>query len=214
MTGWYLFGCIMLVLGLLMLVPVGARAEYQAGVGCVYLKVGWIQIQVLPARQKKKKRPAKMKKKPGIIDPEAPAADAEKEDTLTEKLSKLLTLTERFVPLIKRAGAYFGRKLRVDVLLMHLTVPAQEDPVRGALLFANANGLLNVIWGPLNQVFDIHDASVWVHADFQSDELTIEAKLILSVRFGALCWMGLRFGSQALVQFIKYRREQSNREAG
>lgn len=70
MSGWAVFGIVLAVFVLIGCIPVGVDASYRENGLALRLKIGLFKLQVLPAKEKKKK-PKPKAKKPAANKPDA-----------------------------------------------------------------------------------------------------------------------------------------------
>ena len=80
MSGWAVFGMVLAVFALIGCIPVGVDASYRENELALRLKIGLFKLQVLPAKEKKKKPKPKEKK------PAAKKPDAKPEKTPSQRL--------------------------------------------------------------------------------------------------------------------------------
>ena len=59
MSGWVIFGIIIAIFVLIGCIPVGVDAVYRENALALRLKIGFVRVQVLPAKPKKKQAACK-----------------------------------------------------------------------------------------------------------------------------------------------------------
>ena len=110
MLALIIIGGVLLFLGLLLLVPVGFRASYDATGLILQLKVACLRFQLYPEREKREKR-TKQKKKDQTQEAKSPEGEQEKPKKQLGDLKWLLELTK---PGLKALGQ-LRRKLKLGI---------------------------------------------------------------------------------------------------
>lgn len=94
MSGWAVFGIVLAVFVLIGCIPVGVDASYRENGLALRLKIGLFKLQVLPAKEKKKK-PKPKAKKPAANKPDANAGKPKKQGSMPKlTLSDILALAD------------------------------------------------------------------------------------------------------------------------
>lgn len=198
MSGWVIFGVVLLILFLLGQVRAGAGVEYSRTGFLVRARLGLFRLTVFPRPRKdkveKKKKPPKKKK-------EKPREDAPKPKGGT------LGLARELLPLALEAAGCFKRKLVVDRLELRVTAGA-SDPSDAAFAYGQANAALGALWRHLTESFHVKSGRAHVEVDFDQTSITLNALAELSLKIWQVLWLGLYFGVRTLVKFIRYRRQQ------
>lgn len=81
MSGWAVFGIVLAVFVLIGCIPVGVDASYRENGLALRLKIGLFKLQVLPAKEKKKK-PKPKAKKPVANKPDAKPEKPKKQGSM------------------------------------------------------------------------------------------------------------------------------------
>ena len=68
MSGWAVFGIVLAVFVLIGCIPVGVDASYRENGLALRLKIGLFRLQVLPAKEKKRRSPSRRRKSPRQIN--------------------------------------------------------------------------------------------------------------------------------------------------
>lgn len=197
MSGWVVLGIIVLVFVLIGCIPVGVDASYHENALALRLKIGFFTMQVLPAKPKKKKAEAK-KKKPAAKKPDAKQAKPAK----PKKQFQMPKLTlQDILALVDLACDTLGnlrRKLRVEVLVLHVTLDG-SDPAKAAILYGRAWAGIGMLTPKLDRLFVIKKRDIQPILDYNEKEMKLDAQLVLTITIGRAICLALR----ALVRFLK-----------
>ena len=197
MSGWVVLGIIVLVFVLIGCIPVGVDASYHENALALRLKIGFFTMQVLPAKPKKKKAEAK-KKKPAAKKPDAKQAKPAK----PKKQFQMPKLTlQDILALVDLACDTLGnlrRKLRVEVLVLHVTLGG-SDPAKAAILYGRAWALIGMLNPKLEQLFVIKKRDIQPVLDYNEKEMKVDAHLALTITIGRAVSLAARAG----VRFLK-----------
>ena len=194
MSGWFVLGIIAAVFVLIGCIPVGVDARYHKNALALRLKIGFFTMQVLPAKPKKKKAEAK-KKKPAAKKQDAKPAKPKKQFQMPK-----LTLQD-ILALVDLACDTLGnlrRKLRVEVLVLHVTLDG-SDPARAAILYGRAWALIGMLNPKLEQLFVIKKRDIQPVLDYNEKEMKVDAHLALTITIGRAVSLAARAG----VLFLK-----------
>ena len=197
MSGWVVLGIIVLVFVLIGCIPVGVDARYHENALALRLKIGFFTMQVLPAKPKKKKAEAK-KKKPAAKKQDAKQAKPAK----PKKQFQMPKLTlQDILALVDLACDTLGnlrRKLRVEVLVLHVTLDG-SDPAKAAILYGRAWALIGMLNPKLEQLFVIKKRDIQPVLDYNEKEMKVDAHLALTITIGRAISLAGRAG----VRFLK-----------
>ena len=170
------------VIILLLILPLGASAIYNADGLLVRVIVGPFRFLVYPAQ--KKDRPEKKK-----------TADPEKKSTSNAPSRKEQGgPVSDFLPLVDTALDFLGdlrRKLRVNRLELKLTL-AGSDPCDLAIHYGRAWAALGNLEPQLDRLFVIKKKDLQIQCDFEEEQTRVHARLDLTITVGRL--LGLVFG--------------------
>ena len=184
MSGWFVLGIIVLVFVLIGCIPVGVDASYHENALALRLKIGFFTMQVLPAKPKKKKAETKKKK---------PAAKKQFQmPKLT--LQDILALADLACDTLGN----LRRKLRVEVLVLHVTLGG-SDPAKAAILYGRAWALIGMLNPKLEQLFVIKKRDIQPVLDYNEKEMKVDAHLALTITIGRAVSLAARAG----VRFLK-----------
>ena len=186
MSGWAVFGIVLAVFVLIGCIPVGVDASYRENGLALRLKIGLFKLQVLPAKEKKKK-PKPKAKKPAANKPDAKPEKPKKQGSMPKlTLSDILALGN------------LRRKLRVEVLVLHVTLDG-SDPAKAAMLYGRVWAALGALTPKLEQLFVIKKRDIQPILDYNEKKMKLDAQLVLTITIGRAICLALR----ALVRFLK-----------
>lgn len=194
MSGWIVLGIIIAVFALIGCIRVGVDARYQENELALRLKIGCFSMQVLPAKPKKKKTKPK-KGKSTVKKQDAKPAKPKKQFQMPK-----LTLQD-ILALLDLACDTLGnlrRKLRVEVLVLHVTLDG-SDPAKAAMLYGRAWACIGMLNPRLDQLFVIKKRDIQPILDYNEKEMKLEAHLALTITIGRAISLAVRAG----VRFLK-----------
>lgn len=198
--GWLIALGILLLLGS---VPLGVFARYDSGGPLVQIVAGVLRFTVIPLPKKKKKAPDEKKEPPPAEEKTAPSTSPE------EPVQKGGSLRD-FYPLIqvgKRFLAQFRRKLRVDDLMLRLTLGG-DDPCDLALNYGRAWAALGNLVPVLERFFNIHRRNFEVRCDFTSEETRIEVQAKLTMPLRQLVELGIVYGYLFIKELLVLKKKR------
>lgn len=202
MRAVYILAVVVLLLILAGQVRVGGRAEFNAEGFFLWIRLGRFHIKLFPLKPKEEKPPKP--KKPKKKEPKKPKK--EKPPTpLPEKIGGALEYAQALLPIALEAAGGVWHGLRVDTLRLELTAGA-ADPADAANLYGQANAALGALWVPLTSAFHVKDGTARVKLDFDAPGMTVYGTAALSLKIGAIVWIGLRAGFKALFGVLAARK--------
>ena len=194
MSGWAVFGIVLAVFVLIGCIPVGVDASYRENELALRLKIWLFRVQVLPAKEKKKK-PKPKEKKPAAKKPDAKPEKPKKQVSMPKlTLSDILALADLACDTLGN----LRRKLRVEVLVLHVTLDG-SDPAKAAILYGRVWAALGALTPKLEQLFVIKKRDIQPILDYNEKEMKLDAQLVLTITIGRAICLALR----ALVRFLK-----------
>ena len=194
MSGWAVFGMVLAVFVLIGCIPVGVDASYRENELALRLKIWLFRVQVLPAKEKKKK-PKPKEKKPAAKKPDAKPEKPKKQVSVPKlTLSDILALADLACDTLGN----LRRKLRVEVLVLHVTLDG-SDPAKAAILYGRVWAALGALTPKLEQLFVIKKRDIQPILDYNEKEMKLDAQLVLTITIGRAICLALR----ALVRFLK-----------
>lgn len=194
MSGWAVFGIVLAVFVLIGCIPVGVDASYRENGLALRLKIWLFRVQVLPAKEKKKK-PKPKAKKPAAKKPDAKPEKPKKQGSMPKlTLSDILALADLACDTLGN----LRRKLRVEVLVLHVTLDG-SDPAKAAMLYGRVWAALGALTPKLEQLFVIKKRDIQPILDYNEKEMKLDAQLVLTITIGRAICLALC----ALVRFLK-----------
>ena len=194
MSGWAVFGIVLAVFVLIGCIPVGVDASYRENGLALRLKIGLFKLQVLPAKEKKKK-PKPKAKKPAANKPDAKPEKPKTQGSMPKPtLSALLALADLACDTLGN----LRRTLRVEVLVLHVTLDG-SDPAKAAMLYGRVWAALGALTPKLEQLFVIKKRDIQPILDYNEKKMKLDAQLVLTITIGRAICLALR----ALVRFLK-----------
>lgn len=210
MTGWIVFGVIVLLLILLMLVRLGAEVTYGTEGLRVRVRLGQIRLTLIPKKEKKKGEKPKRKKERSSKEKadKGKKAEAKKEAESEQKKGGLPIYLTDLIKLAADAAGRLLKKLRIDRLEMEYVLGGKTDPAGAAIhygsIYAGGGGILPLLE---NTFYRIKKRELRVWIDFESDETLVWIRLALSIRIGQLLAIALRLGWAFLRAYRKKQQE-------
>ena len=196
MIGWLVALGILVLLAIL---PVGVCLIYDEDGLVLSLLLGAVKIKLFPKETKQKKEKPKKEKKQKV--------KADKPKIKAEKKSG--GKVTDFLPLLDIGLKFLGslrRKLRVKRLEINY-IMAGSDPCDLALHYGKAWAAVGNIMPLLERIFVIKKRNVQVQCDFTAAAATIIARLDLTITVGRLVGITVKYGFQALREFLKIKNK-------
>ena len=203
MSGWAIFGIVLAVFVLIGCIPVGVDARYLENELSLRLKIGFLKMQVLPAKPKKKKAAPKKGKNAAkqAAASEKPAAPKKKVSMPKLTLADILEL----VDLACDTLGNLRRKLRVEVLTLHVVLGG-DDPAKAAMQYGSAWAVIGMLDPKLDQLFVIKKRDIQPFFDYNETEMKISAQLALTITIGRALSLGLKAGVRFLKLWINKKK--------
>lgn len=199
-TWWMTVLVILAVLVLIGCIPVGVDAAYGEGGVLLSAKIGFFRLQILPAKPKKPKKPKKAKKskqrKPAASPAPSAAPDAPTAEAAPQKKLALPGGLNGILRLVNLALSTLGdlrRKLRVEELTLHVTF-AGDDPADAALHYGQAWAAVGALMPALDRLFVIKKRDICPILDYNREQMSVDAHLILTITIGRALALGLKAG--------------------
>lgn len=231
MSGWFIFGGVVLLLVLLFTRSVVVTAEYDEKK--LDVKVKYLFITLYPRKPKRKKSPKRKKRKsaearltnepdeaesvePPEEPPEREPAGGEIKKARSEKvpkkkkekkfafdLAQIMEYVRSASPPVKR----LFKKIRVSDLTIDYVV-ATDDAAKTAIKYGTVCAALYPAIEWLTTYFTVRVRRVHVEADFSEEADDIFAyckiKLRVSTALGCILWLGVR----VIKTYFKYQKKQ------
>ena len=199
-TWWMTLLAIFAALVLIGCIPVGVDARYNAEGVFLAAKLGPIRLQLLPQKPKKKKKKPAKKQQPAAKPAEKTPAEKKKNPLLSggvDGLMQLLTLA------LDTLGD-LRRKLRVNELTLHVTVPGSDDPAKAAMNYGRAWAAIGALTPTMERLFVIKKRDIRPELDYNETQMKADAHLVTTITIGRSLALALRAG----VGFLKILNER------
>ncbi len=196
--GWWITLAILFLLAVL---PIGISARYCDTGVLVRAIVGPIRFTITP-HKKKKRKPEEAPNQP---------EKANVKTTAAEKKQKKGGSIWDFLPLVRVAldflREFITRKLRVNAIEAKIIL-AGDDPCDLATNYGRLWAALGNLWPRLEEWLVIKKRNVELECDFTASETLIIARVDLTITFGRLLSLVVRYGIRALKEYLKIRKKQ------
>lgn len=199
-TWWMTLLVIFAVLVLIGCIPVGVDARYGADGIFLAAKLGSFRLQLLPQKPKKKKKKPAKKQQPAAKPAKKKPAEKKKNPLLpggVDGLMQLLTLA------LDTLGD-LRRKLRVNELTLHVTVPGSDDPAKAAMNYGRAWAAIGALTPAMERLFVIKKRDIRPELDYNETQMKADAHLVTTITIGRSLALALRAG----VGFLKILNER------
>ena len=203
--GWIIT---LVILFLLAILPLGASVLYDAEGPRVRIVAGPLKIQVFPLKKKPQKDKSGKEKPKKEKKPKKTAAKGQTEKA-APKPEKGGSWTD-FLPLVRVALDLLNdlrRKLRVDMLKLHLTM-AGDDPCDLAVNYGRMNASMAALMTQLERFLVIKKRDVHIDCDFAATQTVILARLDLTITLGRILAIAVVYGIRALITFLKIKKQR------
>ena len=213
MMGWMIAFAIVSVLAY---IPLGVGLYYGQGGPWGKLLVGPVKIKLFPKKKKAEnttekpstKKDANVRSATSASDgpPSGAPVSPNAKRTKQKKEGSLMD----FLPLVDIALdllASFGSKLRVNNLLLHLTLAA-DDPCDLAIHYGRAQAAVAGLMARLNDCLIIKRQDVQIQCDFTAEETAVTAQLDMTITLGRLASLLVVYGFRALMNYMKIKNQR------
>ena len=198
-TWWMTLLVIFAVLVLIGCIPVGVDARYGADGIFLAAKIGPFRLQLLPQKpKKKKKKPAKQP--PAVKPAEKKPAEKKQNPLLSGGVDWLLQL----LGLAFDTLGDLRRKLRVNALMLHVTVPGGDDPAKAAMNYGRAWAAIGALTPAVERLFVIKKRDIQPELNYNETQMKVDAHLVTTITIGRSLALALRAG----VGFLKILNER------
>lgn len=198
-TWWMTLLVIFAVLVLIGCIPVGVDARYGADGIFLAAKIGPLRLQLLPQKpKKKKKKPAKQP--PAVKPAEKKPAEKKQNPLLSGGVDGLLQL----LGLAFDTLGDLRRKLRVNELTLHVTVPGGDDPAKAAMNYGRAWAAIGALTPAVERLFVIKKRDIQPELNYNETQMKVDAHLVTTITIGRSLALALRAG----VGFLKILNER------
>ncbi len=185
---------VLLVIVVILLIPIGAEAEYDEPGVTLWLRIGAVRKALYPRPPKPEgKKTAKKEKK----------KEPKEEET---KKGGTLQLIKELIPVGIEALGRFKRGLTIKKLRLYFCFGG-DDPAKVAMSFGGASAGAGMIVPLLQQNFRIKEMDIRNSVDFTSGENRVYAHADIRVRTITLIAIALTAGVKALKIFLRRKKE-------
>lgn len=199
-TWWMTLLVIFAVLVLIGCIPVGVDARYGADGIFLAAKLGPVQLQLLPQKPKKKKKKPAKKQQPAAKPAKKKPAEKKKNPLLSGGVDGLLQL----LGLAFDTLGDLRRKLRVNELTLHVTVPGGDDPAKAAMNYGRAWAAIGALTPAVERLFVIKKRDIQPELNYNETQMKVDAHLVTTITIGRSLALALRAG----VGFLKILNER------
>ena len=192
------------VLLALAMLPLGVRVRYNDAGFVLKVIAGPIKITLFP-RKKKAKKQKNEKKTESAATGDKPTQPPEPASEAREKGGSLT----RFLPLIKLGLQFLGdfrQKLRLDNLYLRLIL-AGDDPCDLAVNYGRAWAAVGNLMPQLERLFVIKKQDIQVECDFTVEEISVVARMDITIALGRLLMLAVVYGVRVLLVFLSMKRK-------
>lgn len=199
-TWWMTLLVIFAVLVLIGCIPVGVDARYGADGIFLAAKIGPFRLQLLPQKPKKKKKKPAKKQQPAAKPAKKKPAEKKKNPLLSGGVDGLLQL----LGLAFDTLGDLRRKLRVNELTLHVTVPGGDDPAKAAMNYGRAWAAIGALTPAVERLFVIKKRDIQPELNYNETQMKVDAHLVTTITIGRSLALALRAG----VGFLKILNER------
>ena len=199
-TWWMTLLAIFAALVLIGCIPVGVDARYNAEGVFLAAKLGPIRLQLLPQKPKKKRTQQKQQKKPEKAPEKAASQEKKPNPILSGGVDEILQLLD----IVLDTLGDLRRKLRVNELTLHVTVPGSDDPAKAAMNYGRAWAAIGALTPTMERLFVIKKRDIRPELDYNETQMKADAHLVTTITIGRSLALALRAG----VGFLKILNER------
>lgn len=197
---------ILVLLGLLLLLPVGFRADYDAQGLKLRLQVACFRFLLYPGQEKpKKEKKRKQKKKKQEKEDADQSSEEKQQEDQKKKLGNLKWLLELTEPMF-RALEQLRRRLKISLMRIDYSIGGASDPAEAAIRYGIVSAGGGALFPLLNAAFDVRHWDVNLGVDFDRDESQVALAAVGTWMLGTLLRILLSFG---ICAFKAYRKQSS-----
>ena len=199
--GIWMAAAVLLALAML---PLGVRVRYNDAGFVLKVIAGPLKITLFP-RKKKAKKQKNEKKTESAATGDKPTQPPEPASEPKEKGGSLT----RFLPLIKLGLQFLGdfrQKLRLDNLYLRLIL-AGDDPCDLAVNYGRAWAAVGNLMPQLERLFVIKKRDIQVECDFTVEEISVVARMDITIALGRLLMLAVVYGVRVLLVFLSMKRK-------
>jgi len=210
-----IIGVILLIFLLLGFLRLGAIVSFGEELR-VQLSVGVLKLTILPRKERKPKKEKPPKEKKPKEDKPAEEKPKKKRSIPKPTLDDILDLLETALAALGATVRRACRRTRIDPLDVSLTIGAY-DPADTAILFGAVNTAVFTLMPKVEETFDVPDPGVHLRMDYDSESVSAEGSLGLSLRLCDLFAIGFTLIvplGKWLLRFLKAHRHDAPAHRG
>ena len=205
--GWWIALAVIVLLAVL---PLGASVRYEETGFSAWLLIGPGKLRLYPAKKKEKPEKPEKKKQPA----KQPPAESETAKQARKKADRMLapkggSWTD-FLPLVRVGLDFLGdlrRKIRVRDLELQLMM-AGDDPCDLAVNYGRANAAMGALLAGLDRAFVIKKQKVRIDCDFAAEEMTVYARLDVTLTVARALSLAVRYGVRGLREYLNLTKKR------
>lgn len=192
---------VLLVLTVLLLIPLGIDGGYRNGTLVLGVKIGFINLRLLPRR---KKSPEDAPAGPGKLRRQLKRA---KKKSKKEKKPLIPGDIKALALIALKSLGRLRKRLRVDYLRLRYTL-AGSDPFSTALGYGAGNAFLGLFVPLFDRAFIIRERDIGLDFDFLSTGQSIDCWLTMTIQIWELLYMAAALG----FDFLKIKWKHKNQD--
>ena len=209
MTALWILGILAALLLLLCLTRVGVLVKFGEEL-TVTARLGFVRIQVLPA----KKKPPQHEKKPKAKQAQKSEPEKPKKAFPKPALSDIRDAVKTLWPPLKKALRRTRRGVRIDPLDVSVILGGQAEPADAAQLYGELHGAVWTGMPVLEQLLVIPRPHIHLDVDFTAEETKILGSIGVSARIGTLLRIGMTVAIPGLRWLLAYMKKKKQAPVG
>ena len=209
MIGWWILGILLFMVLLLCLTRVGVLVKFGEEL-TVTARLGFVRIQVLPA----KKKPPQHEKKPKAKQAQKSEPEKPKKAFPKPALSDIRDAVKTLWPPLKKALRRTRRGVRIDPLDVSVILGGQAEPADAAQLYGELHGAVWTGMPVLEQLLVIPRPHIHLDVDFTAEETKILGSVGFSARIGTLLRIGMTVAIPGLRWLLAYMKKKKQAPVG
>ena len=209
MTALWILGILAALLLLLCLTRVGVLVKFGEEL-TVTARLGFVRIQVLPA----KKGPLQHKKKPKEKQAQKPEPEKPQKAFPKPALSDIRDAVKALWPPLKKALDRTRRGVRIDPLDVSLVLGGQAEPADATRLYGELHGVVWTGMPVLERLLVIPRPHIHLDVDFAEEKTNVQGTVGLSARIGTLLRIGMTVAIPGLRWLLAYMKKNKQAPVG
>ena len=209
MIALWILGILAALILLLCLTRVGVLVKFGEEL-TVTAWLGFVRIQVLPA----KKESPKNGKKPKKEQEEKAKANRPKKAFPKPTFSDIRDAVSVLWPPLKKALHRTRRGVRIDPLDVSVILGGQTEPADAARLYGELHGLIWTGMPVLERLLVIPRPYIHLDVDFAKEKASLQGTIGLSARIGTLLRIGMTVAIPGLRWFLTYMKKNKQAPVG